>query len=70
MSNLPANKTTTATRKRIIINANGNVWHTWYCITDDGTLIIDPQGHGQYKTGEWRYIIEREVKTITYEEVE
>jgi hypothetical protein len=72
MSNakLPEGKSKTATRKRIIINHNGDVWTTWHCITDDGTLVIDPQWHGQYKKGEWRFIIEREVKTITYEEVE
>ena len=67
MSNLPANKTTTATRKRVLVNTGG--WYaSWYMVTDDGTLVIDPQGYGQYKAGEWRYIIETETKTITYSE--
>lgn len=68
MSNLPANVTKTASRKRIIINASGEMWTTWYKVFADGTLWIDPQGHGQYKAGTWRYIIERETKTITYSE--
>lgn len=68
MSNLPASKSTSNIRKRVLAN-NGAWWGTWYMVTDDGTLIIDPQGRTQYKAGEWRYIVEREVKTITYEEL-
>ena len=67
MTKLPENKTKTAKRVRVMLN-NGEVWHTWYMVTEDGTLIIDPQGYGQHKAGTWRYILERETKTITYEE--
>jgi hypothetical protein len=70
MSNLPESKSKTLTRKRVIINKTGLVWNTWWTITKDGTLVIDPNYHSQYKAGEWRFIIEREVKTITYEENE
>jgi hypothetical protein len=70
MSKLPEGITKTFTRKRAIINATGVVWNTWWAITNDGTLVIDPNYHSQYKAGEWRFIIEREVKTITYEENE
>jgi hypothetical protein len=69
MSNLPQGTTKTFTRKRVIINKTGVVWNTWWTVTSDGTLIIDPNYHSQCKAGEWRYIIEREVKTITYEEM-
>ena len=69
MSNLPENKTKTAERVRVMVNTGG--WYaTWYMVTDDGTLIIDPQGYGQYPKGTWRYFIERETKTLTYEEFE
>ena len=68
MSNLPENKTTTARRVRALVNTGG--WYaSWYMVTDDGTLIVDPQGYGQFKAGTWRFIVEREVKTISYEEV-
>lgn len=67
MSNLPENKTKTAERVRVLVNTGG--WYaTWYMVTDDGTLIIDEQGHGQFPKGTWRYFIERETKTLTYEE--
>jgi hypothetical protein len=69
MTQLPEGKSKTAERVRIIINRTGDVWTTWYKVYDDGTLWIDYNGYGQYKKGEWRYIIEREVKTITYEEM-
>jgi hypothetical protein len=69
MSNakLPEGKSKTATRKRAMTN-DGTVWTTWHCVTDDGILVIDRQWHGQYKKGEWRFILEKETKVITYEE--
>ena len=70
MSNakLPINKYNSTVRRRIIINRTGDMWKSWYKVTDNGTLWLDEQGYGQYPQGEWRYIIECEVKKITYEE--
>lgn len=69
MSKLPQSSTKTYTRKRILSD-NGAFWGTWWTITPEGDAIIDPNYHMQLKRGSWRFIIEREVKTITYEECE
>ena len=67
MRELPENKTTNAKRIRVLVNTGG--WYAkWYMVTDDGTLWVDEQGYGQFPKGTWRYILERETKTITYEE--
>jgi hypothetical protein len=68
MSDIPKGYTKTFARKRVIINATGNVWGTWHRILDDGTLVIDRDYRTQYAAGEWRFIIERETRTVTYEE--
>ena len=68
MSDIPKGYTKTFIRKRVFVIATGDAWHTWKAILKDGTLVIDPNYHCQYKAGEWRFIIERETRTVTYEE--
>ena len=68
MSKLPNGTTKTLTRTRAITN-DGRVIHSWWDIDKDGTLIVDINHHSQYKKGTYRLFIEREVKTITYEEM-
>lgn len=67
MTSLPENKTKNAKRVRVMLDS-GAWYATWYMVTDDGTLWIDYNGYGQHKAGTWRYILEREVKTTTWEE--
>ena len=69
MSNLPNGTTKTLTRTRAITN-DGRVIHSWWSIDSNDTLVVDINGHSQYKKGTYRLFIEREVKTITYEEIE
>ena len=69
MSNLPSSHNKTLSRRRAITN-NGTMWTTWWAVTPDGTLVIDPNYHTQYKAGEWRYIVETETRTFTYSEAE
>jgi hypothetical protein len=65
MSNLPAPSTKTSTLKRVMTN-DGTVYVTWYKVTDDGILVLDPQWHAQYRAGEWQYVYEKKTTTIEY----
>lgn len=67
MSQLPETKTKVLKRRRVLAN-NGTIWNTWWTELDDGTVVIDPNYHTQLKKGEYRYIVETEVRTIFFSE--